>query len=589
MVDSAASEVRRFERALAEVSAGFVNIPAAEVDGAINEALRRMAELLAVDRITLARPTGDRSMMVTHSGAVDGVPAVRPNVVPEYPWSFARLRAGRHVSFVHLDEMPAEAEVDRASWTRIGVRSNLTVPIMVGGTFEGVLALANLREPRLWPDELVGRVRVLATIFGNALAHKRTIGELEVAMRFERLMSQSLVSLMTVPREDLDAAITATLRDAALLLAAARATLWQRSGNAPEMRKTHRWLAPGLPAPADVTGMDRLPWTMGEILAGRAVSTSPAELPAEAARDVPAFESLGIRSLVAVPLVVGGNVTGALSFASANEERGWPQSLVPRVQLLGEMLASVLARARAERSEQDARAEAAHAARLGTIGVVAASLAHELTQPLAAIMTNAETARALLAGGDPDREELRETLDDILADDRRAGTLIHQLRRFLRRDDVERAEIGVSALLGEVRALVRGEAVGKNVQVTLTADEALPPVVGNHAQLQQVVLNLMLNGFDAVAGNPAVARNVTVTARQAAGRVIVEVADNGTGMDEAALARAFTPFFTTKPKGMGLGLSISRSIVEAHGGTLTVRSRPHEGSVFRLELPASAP
>lgn len=579
------SEVQRFERALAEVSAGFVNIPAAEVDGAVTNALRRIAQLLAVDRATLLRPTEDGVPAVTHSGSVDGVPAVAPRLLPMYPWTFAQARAGRHVAFSHLDELPADAAHDKASWQRVGVKSNLTVPMEVGGRFEGLLALGCLRQARAWPEELVARVRLLATILGNALAHKRAQDELEVAMRFERLLSHALASLLTVAREELDEAITAVLHDAAHVLHAERATLWQRSGNATEIRKTHRWLAPGVTAPADVTDMVRLPWAMGEILAGRAVSFSLADLPSEAAPDRPVLESMNIRSLVIVPLVIGGGVTGALSFASADDERGWPQSLVPRVQLLGEMLASVLARARAERSERDARAEAAHAARLGTMGVVAASLAHELTQPLAAIMSNAETARALLAGGDLDRDELRDTLDDILADDRRAGTLIHQLRRFLRRDDVDRAQIDVRELLAEVLALVHGEAIGKNVQVTLHAGETLPPVTGNHALLQQIVLNLLLNGFDAVAGNAAGARRVTVTASEDSGRVHVEVADNGAGMDAAALARAFTPFYTTKPKGMGLGLAISRSIAESHGGTLTVRSQPRAGSVFRLELP----
>jgi C4-dicarboxylate-specific signal transduction histidine kinase len=262
---------------------------------------------------------------------------------------------------------------------------------------------------------------------------------------------------------------------------------------------------------------------------------------------------------------------------------------MPRVQVFGELLAGAIARDEALRGERDARAEAAHAARLGTMGVVAASLAHELTQPLAAIMSNAETAKALVAQEAVDREELRATIDDILADDRRAGTLIHQLRRFLRRDELDRASIDVRALLVEAMALVRGEAIGKDVTLDFDAPQALPCVTGNHSQVLQVALNLVLNAFDAVARNAPGNRRVTVSASGRANSVVVSVVDNGSGMDEPTQLRAFAPFYTTKPKGMGLGLSISRSIAESHGGSLSVRSAPGEGSEFCLTLPAAPP
>ncbi|MCC7061056.1 MAG: hypothetical protein IT508_12570, partial [Burkholderiaceae bacterium] len=274
-----------------------------------------------------------------------------------------------------------------------------------------------------------------------------------------------------------------------------------------------------------------------------------------------------------------------LSFASEREEKGWPESLLPRVQLFGEMIASVVARNQAEVAERDARAEATHAARLGTMGVVAASLAHELTQPLAAIMTNAQMAQMLAGDENADPAELRATLDDILADDMRAGKLIQQLRRFLRRDELERAALAMRPLIDEVLSLVRGEVVGKGIVLRLERPAALGIVVGNHSQIQQVLLNLLLNAFDAVAGRSAGMRQVVVTAAVDASHVSIEVSDNGVGMDEAAQTRAFLPFYTTKAKGMGLGLVISRSIAEEHGGSLTLRSTPGVGTVFRLLLP----
>ena len=245
----------------------------------------------------------------------------------------------------------------------------------------------------------------------------------------------------------------------------------------------------------------------------------------------------------------------------------------------------MLARDEAHRREQEARAQAAHATRVGAMGAFVASLAHELTQPLAASLANAETGVRLLAAPEPDLDELRATLADIVADERRAGELVQKLRRFLRRGEVERGELDLREVLEEVLQLVGREAQARGVRLRLEIAEALPKVVGDRVQLQQVVLNLLSNAIDAVAAGDRPAREVAVLAGRCGDGVSVEVRDSGAGMDAETLARIFQPFFTTKPKGMGLGLSISRTIVEAHGGTLSAHSAPGKGSTFRIELP----
>ncbi len=586
-LDAGRGELLRFERVLVELSAGFINRPADQVDMAIDEALRRIADVIEVERITLLRMDREGVLFVTHSASVEGIAPVRASLVPQYPWTIEQVKAGRAVAFTHLAELPAEAVVDRASWERIAVASHVSVPIFVGGVFQGALSIATFRHHRTWSDELVERVRTLATVLGNALDHQRTQTELATAVAFERLMSQTLADLVAAPHGAFDAVVNHALREGGRILGADRVTLWQREGTSAQFRKTHRHAAPDMPTPPSVTDMQRLPWLLSEILGNRPVCAALSKLPPAAAADAELLRELGAASIVAVPIAIEGYVVGALSFASASEARGWSQSLVHRVHLFGEMLASVLARERAEQAERDARAEAVHAARLGTMGVVAASLAHELTQPLAAIMTNAEMALHLVDAPELDKVELRATLEDILADDRRAGKLIHQLRRFLRRDEIERMELDVRALLDEVLSLVRGEVVGKGVHLTLASPPALPGIVGNHAQLQQVLLNLLLNAFDAVAPRIPAERRVRVVAHVDAAGVTIGVEDTGVGMEAAAQERAFAPFYTTKPKGMGLGLSISRTIVEAHGGTLTMSSVAGEGSVFRFTLPSS--
>jgi FixJ family two-component response regulator/signal transduction histidine kinase len=548
--------------------------------------------LLDVDRSQLIQFSARAGASdITHSWAVEGVARVPPKSVGDlYPWVLRRLRAGQAVVMPHVDDLPPEAAVDQVSFRRAGVQSNLTVPMAVGGKTGGCIALGCLRRARDWPDALVERVRALADAFANALAHKRAQEALDAALRFERAASRVLGELLTIPPAAVDRVMEAGLGEMARVFGAERATLWRRVDGKAQFVKTHRWLAAGASTPPDIVGAAVTPWASTELVCGNVVRfASLGELPPEAAADLPGLRFLGIRAAVNVPLSESGVVVGALAFATSREDREWPDALVPRIRLFGEVLVSVLARQAAERREREAQAQAAHAVRVGTMGVFAASLVHELTQPLAASLANAESAAELAAARNPDLDELRATIGDIVADDRRAGALIQQLRRFLRRGEVERTELDLAALLDEVVRLVGSEAVERGAEIALDVPEALPKLVGDRVQLQQVLINLLINALDAVAANARGERRVAVRAQPAATGVTVEVVDSGPGMDGATLARVFEPFFTTKPRGMGLGLAISRTIVAAHGGTLTVRATAGAGTTFRVELPSRPP
>ena len=581
-----------FERLLADLSARFVSLPAAEVDDAIVQALQEIVLLLDVDRSNLIRlfpDSGDG--VITHSWAVTGVPK-SPNkaVTADYPWAIRRIRAGEIVSFTTIDSLPPEAHVDRASWERIGAHSHLSVPLRVGGRVEGLLALGCLRRKREWPGDLVARIGVLADVFANALDHKRAREALDLAIEFERTVSEVLASLLTSDRSSRDRVIESGLRAMAGVFGVERATLWERIRGRNEFVKTHRWLEEGIPLPPDSTASVDVPWTAEQLVAGTIVRFGRhADLPLEAAADRDTFRALGISSAVIVPLRVSHIVVGAMSLATSREDREWPAALMPRVKLIGEVFAGVLARDEAERREREAQAQAAHAARIGTMGVVAASLVHELTQPLAASLANAESASELLAADRPDVDELRATVADIVADDRRVGDLIQQLRRFLRRGETERSAQDTRVVIDQVLRFVRSEAAGRGIAIALDCGHNVPPFFGDRVQIQQVLVNLLLNAFDAVAKIAPDSRRVDIAVQPMPGGLAIEVTDNGHGMDEATLARVFQPFFTTKPGGMGLGLSISRTIVAAHGGTLAASSKSNHGTTFRLELPSRAP
>lgn len=233
------------------------------------------------------------------------------------------------------------------------------------------------------------------------------------------------------------------------------------------------------------------------------------------------------------------------------------------------------------------RAELAHFSRVSMLGELSGSLAHELNQPLGAILRNTEAAELLLQDPSPDLEELRAILADIRKDDQCAGAVIGRMRSMLKRREVEHSLLELNVLAGEVISLVRPDADSRKVRLALEPASSLPPVRGDRIQLQQVLLNLLLNAMDAVNGSATDRRLVTVRVQLASTRVEIAVSDTGHGIPTDKLPRLFEPFFSTKPNGMGLGLPISRTIMEAHGGSIRAENDPDGGATFYFTLPVA--
>ncbi|MHB8077726.1 MAG: sensor histidine kinase [Candidatus Krumholzibacteriia bacterium] len=232
------------------------------------------------------------------------------------------------------------------------------------------------------------------------------------------------------------------------------------------------------------------------------------------------------------------------------------------------------------------RQELARAGRVLALGDLSSSMAHELKQPLAAIRTNAQAARRLLDAEPPDLAEVRRALDDIEQDDERADDIIRQLRAFIRRREIAREPVDINAVIREAERLLRTEARSRRVAAVVRLEPDLPLVTGDPVALRQVLLNLILNALDAAQRSPAGRRCVVVTtAREPDGQVAVTVRDSGPPLPPGLAARLFEPFFTTKADGLGLGLTLSRSLIEAHGGTLWADGEPEGGMTFGFRLP----
>jgi two-component system sensor kinase FixL len=244
-----------------------------------------------------------------------------------------------------------------------------------------------------------------------------------------------------------------------------------------------------------------------------------------------------------------------------------------------------------ERKAQTREAEAlrsrlTHVGRLGTLGEMVSGIAHEVNQPLTAITTYASACRRMVQAGTLGGEELAGTLDKIGAQAERAGQVIRGLRALVRRRDEVRQPLDCNQLIREVLKLTDFEIRQAGYRLVVNLEEPLPAVIGDAVQIQQVVLNLIRNGLDAMQ-EKATGDTIEVATAARDGSVEIAVSDSGPGIPPAAMARLFEPFFTTKPQGIGLGLSICKSIVGAHRGELTAEAAPGGGARFRLRLPAA--
>lgn len=243
-------------------------------------------------------------------------------------------------------------------------------------------------------------------------------------------------------------------------------------------------------------------------------------------------------------------------------------------------------RRRAELQAQTLLHELAHVSRVAVLGELTASFAHELSQPLTAIQSNAQTARRLLSEKGPINACMEEILSDIMADNLRAGKILQQLRALLKKDRVQLKPLKLNQLIRDVSDLLHDEAVLKKVKVSLHLDPTLPRIHGERIQLQQIILNLMMNGFEAMRRMNTGGRELTIETRMAdADHVAILVRDTGPGIPLKQMEKIFEPFFTTKAEGLGMGLAICRSMVEVHQGEISVAKNPDKGVTFRVVLP----
>jgi signal transduction histidine kinase len=424
--------------------------------------------------------------------------------------------------------------------------SSVSVPLTAGDRLFGTLTFVAAAPDHAWSDELRQRLRLIAQVFANALARK----EGDDALRQSEQMKSAIL-------ESVSSGVAVLDRQGRVIAANDR---WLRLAADPEASPIMCGVgASFLDACRHAVGL-QVPHA-SEVLAG--------------VRDVLAERRPEFT--IEYGRARGRGPWFAVSVVPLNRPEGG--AVVSKID--------VTERKRAEMEAERSRQELAHFNRVSTMGELTASLAHELNQPLTGILINAQTARRFLDADPPAIGELREILSDIVEDDTRAAEVIRRLRDLLRKGETDQVRLDLNELICDVIRLLGSDAVIRNVMLTFEGGGEPLMVHGDRIQLQQVVVNLVLNAMEAVAESAASDRRVVVRTFKAGGRVHASVRDAGPGLRAAASELVFEPFYTTKATGMGMGLSIVRSILRMHDGAITAANNPTGGATFAFDLPAA--
>jgi signal transduction histidine kinase len=405
-------------------------------------------------------------------------------------------------------------------------------------------------------------------------------------LEFERLIAEMSRRFINLPEGDIDAEIEQWQRRFVEFFDVDRSSFAEFTEDG-RLLVTHSHAVVGIDRYPNGIANDRLPWITDELTAGHAVVLNelPADLPDYAIAERRYMSASGIQASIAVPVNVGQSLVCVVSLTSFRRQRMWPANLVGRLHLVGEIFANAIVRRQMKKRIAQTQLELAHLGRVAVMAELASVVAHELEQPLTAVVGNAQAIRTLLEAEKPDVVEADAALKDVIDAAMRVSELFKRQRRLLRKSELQIRAVDLNELVRDVEFFIRAEAKQTGTKVVFEFSAGLGETLGDAVQLQQVILNLARNGMQAMREQPRERRTLHIRTASRDGDVIVAVTDAGPPIDDTALDQMFEPFYTTKASGLGMGLSISKSILDSHHGRLWANRNAGNGLTVQFAIP----
>jgi signal transduction histidine kinase len=406
--------------------------------------------------------------------------------------------------------------------------------------------------------------------------------------RFESLVDDLSAVMTRTEAHAVDSEIEVWLGKISEALGLDRSGIYERESSTDHVRTTHTWRRAKIPSlPRDFEPEKSLKRTTEWVLAGNAVVfSSPSGIPANLTDARNFVERYGLKASAIIPMWAGNRVIGAAGFDRFRAAREWSPRSLEQLALAARLFGSAIERKQAEAERVATLAQLRVASRRNVMSELVASLSHEINQPLGAILSNLGGIARLLSRNNPEPAIALSAVNNAIEDTKRAAEIVRRIRFMFRDNREHKTAVSIGAVAEEVAKLIASEAALRKIRVLLEVSPAAKAVIGDRIQLQQCLLNLIMNGLDAITRSKSDQRQISIKiAVEKPGWAGVSVVDTGSGLDASVATRIFEPFVTTKHNGMGLGLLVTRSIVENHGGKIWATPNPDCGTTFTFTLP----
>jgi len=406
--------------------------------------------------------------------------------------------------------------------------------------------------------------------------------------RLELVVDELSAAMTRAPADAVDREIEIWLGKISQTLGLDRSGIHERDPSTDHVRTTHTWRRPDIPPlPRDFNPEKYLKTTTDWVLAGnQVVFSSPSGIPAHLEDARHFVERFGLKASAIIPMWAGNRVIGAGGFDRFRAAREWPPKLLEQLILAVRLFGGAIERKQAEAEQRATLAQLRIASRRNIMSELVASLSHEINQPLGAILSNLGGIARLLSRNNPEPAIALAAVNNAIEDTKRAAEITRRIRSMFIAHPEHKTAVSIGALAEGVMNLIVSEVARRKAKVLLGVSPAVKRVIGDRIQLQQCLLNLLMNGLDAITQGKTDRREITIKiAKEKPGWAGISVRDTGGGIDPSVANRLFEPFVTTKSNGMGLGLLVTRSIIENHGGKIWATSNPGGGTTFTFTVP----